>query len=56
MGCLDGTNDVFMLERKLHTKVMQEVHDVPMAKCHGENTSTITSKSFYWPKMKEDIE
>ncbi len=39
MGCLDGTSHMFMLKTKLHTKVMQEVHDVPMAKCHGEKTT-----------------
>lgn len=38
-------------------KVMQEVHDVPMAGHCGEKTTReLLRKTFYWPKMKEDVE
>jgi len=49
---------VYVLERKLCMGVMQEVHDMSMAKHHEEKTITwvILSDMFYWPKMKEDIE
>jgi hypothetical protein len=49
---------VYVLERKLCMEVMQEVHDMSMAKHHEEKTTTwvILSDMFYWPKMKEDIE
>jgi hypothetical protein len=30
---------VYVLKGKLHTKVMQEVHDVPMVGHHGEKTT-----------------
>ncbi len=40
----------------LHMKVMQEVHDVPMARHFDDKTMKVTlSKNFYWFKMKEDI-
>ncbi len=35
-------------------KVMQKVHDTPMAGHHGEKTTRqLLGKTFYWPKMKE---
>ncbi len=38
-------------------KVMQKVHDVPMVGHYGEKTKKkLLGKTFYWPKMKEDIE
>jgi hypothetical protein len=41
---------------KLHTKVMQEVHDAPTAGHYGEKTKKkLLGKTFYWLKMKEDI-
>jgi hypothetical protein len=34
-------------------KVMQEVHDVSMAKHHGEKTTReLLGKTFYWHEMK----
>jgi len=46
-----------VLERKLHTKIMQKMHDAPMAGHCGENTTReLLGKTFYWPEMKEDIE
>jgi hypothetical protein len=35
---------------------MQEEHDMPMAKHHGEQTmKMVVGKMLYWPKMKQDI-
>jgi hypothetical protein len=35
-------------------KVMQKVHDTPMAGHHDEKTTRqLLGKTFYWPKMKE---
>jgi len=48
---------VFVLDGKLRTKAMQEVHDAPMAWHRGEKTTRkLLGKTFYWPKMKEDVE
>jgi hypothetical protein len=41
---------------KLHTKVMQKVHDVSTARHSSEKrTRELLGKTFYWPKMKEDV-
>ncbi len=46
-----------MLKGKLRIKVMEEMHDVPMAGHHGEKTiRKLLGKTLYWPKMKENIE
>jgi hypothetical protein len=46
-----------MLKGKLRMKVMQEVHDVPMARHYGEKTTReLLGKTFYWLEMREDIE
>ncbi len=38
-------------------KIMQKVHDAPMAGYYGEKiTREFLGKTFYWPEMKEDIE
>jgi translation initiation factor 2 beta subunit (eIF-2beta)/eIF-5 len=38
-------------------KIMQEEHDVPMVKHHGERTTRVAiGKRYYWPKMKQDVE
>jgi hypothetical protein len=38
-------------------KVMQEVHESPTTKHHGEKTTRdLLRKTFYWPKLKEDVE
>jgi len=48
---------VYVLEGKLHTKVMQEVHKSPMVGHHGEKTTMdLLGKTFYWLEMKEDVE
>jgi hypothetical protein len=47
---------IYVPEGKLSTKVMQEVHDMPMAGHHGEKTTReLLEKTFYWPEMKEDV-
>jgi hypothetical protein len=34
-------------------KIMQEEHDMPMARHYGEITiRVVVGKKFYWPKMK----
>jgi hypothetical protein len=44
-------------EGKLEMKAMQEMHDVPMVGHHGKKTTReLLGKTFYQPKMKEDIE
>ncbi len=46
-----------MLEGKLHMKVMQEVHELPMVGHHGEKTTMdLLGKTFYRLEMKEDVE
>ncbi len=46
-----------MLKGKLHVKVMQEMHDVPMEGHHGEKTTReLFGKTLYWRKMKEGVE
>ncbi len=48
---------VYVPKEKLHMKVMQDVHDVPMAGHHGEKTTReLLGKTTYWSEMKEDIE
>jgi hypothetical protein len=38
-------------------KIMQEKHDVPMARHHGERTTRmVVGNKFYWPKIKHDVE
>ncbi len=40
----------------MSTKVMQEVHDVPMAGHHGEKTTReLLEKTLDWSGMKEDV-
>jgi len=47
---------IYVPEGKLSMKVMQKVHDVPMARHHGEKTTReLLEKIFYWPEMKEDV-
>ncbi len=48
---------VYVLEGKLRTKVMQEMHDAPMVG-HGSEKTTreMLGKTLYWPEMKEDVE
>jgi hypothetical protein len=42
---------------KLHIKIMQEKHDVPMVGHNREKTTRVAiGKRFYWPKMKKDVE
>jgi hypothetical protein len=37
-------------------KIMQEEHDVPMAKHYRERTTRVAiGKILYWPKMKQDV-
>jgi hypothetical protein len=39
---------------KLHTKIMQEEHDVPMD--YGERTIRVAiGKKLYWLEMKQDV-
>jgi len=41
---------------KLCMKIMQEEHDVPMVRYHGEWTTIVAiRKKLYWLKMKEDV-
>jgi hypothetical protein len=42
-----------VLEGKLRMKIMQKV---PMVEHLGEKTRELLGETFYWPKMKEDIE
>jgi hypothetical protein len=50
-------SQIYVLARKLCTKIMQEEHDVPMVGCHGERTArVVVGKKFYMPKMKQDVE
>jgi hypothetical protein len=46
-----------MPKGKLCMKVMQKVHDAPMAKHYGEKTKReLLGTTFYWLEMKKDIE
>lgn len=48
---------MYVLVGKLHTKVLEEIHIVPMAGYQSEKTThTELGKSFYWPNMKKDVE
>jgi len=45
-----------VLARKIHIIIMQQEHDVPIAKHCGENTTRVVmDKCFNWPKMKGDV-
>jgi hypothetical protein len=45
-----------VLARKIHIIIMQEEHDVPIAKHCGEKTTrVVVGKCFNWPKMKQDV-
>jgi hypothetical protein len=47
---------VYVPQEKLCTKVMQEVHDLPIVgHCEEKNMRATLSKIFYWPKMKEVV-
>ncbi len=46
-----------MPTRKLHIKIMEEEHDVPMiGHCGEQITRVAIGKRFYWFEMKEDME
>lgn len=48
---------ILLPKGKLCTKVMQNVHDLPMVGHYGEKTTReLLGKTFYYQKMKEDIE
>jgi hypothetical protein len=44
---------IYVLARKLHTKIIHEEHDVPMVGHYGERTTRmVVGKKFYWHEMK----
>ncbi len=50
-------SQIYVLVKKLCTKIMQKEHDVPIVGRHGERTSRVyVGKRFYWPKMKQDVQ